>query len=89
MKLLSGIVVSNKQTKTIVVEIERFFRHPIYERRIRRTKRYQVHTDSQHNVGDRVRFLPTKPISKMKKWKVVVEKKQKVESTKQKETKKE
>lgn len=71
MKLLIGKVASNKNKNTIVVEVERFFKHPIYEKRIRRTKRFQVHTEGTHNIGEVVRFVSTRPISKMKKWKVV------------------
>lgn len=72
MKALSGKVVGNKQTNTLIVEVERFFRHRIYEKRIRRTKRYHVHFEgTDKNIGDTVKFVPTRPISKLKKWKVV------------------
>lgn len=84
MKILSGKVASNKQNKTIVVEIERFFKHPIYEKRIRRTKRYPVHTDGQHTIGETVRFIPIKPMSKTKKWAVVAEETKKTKETKKK-----
>jgi small subunit ribosomal protein S17 len=56
---------------TIIVEIERFFKHPLYEKRIRRTKRYAVHTEGQHSLGETVQFVSTRPMSKAKKWKVV------------------
>jgi small subunit ribosomal protein S17 len=74
MKIWTGKVVSNKQDKTIVVEVERFHRHPIYERRIRLTKKYQVHSENPIEVGETVRFEETRPISKTKRWKVVAEK---------------
>lgn len=74
MKVLTGKVVSNKQQNTVVVEVERFHRHPVYEKRIRRTKKYQVHTETSINVGEIVRFVETRPISKTKRWKIVEEK---------------
>ncbi len=71
MKVWTGKVVSNKQTKTVVVEVERFHRHPIYERRIRLTKKYQVHSENPIEIGETVRFAETRPLSKTKRWKVV------------------
>lgn len=71
MKALIGKVVSLKQNKTAVVEVERFFRHPIYEKRIRRTKKYAAHNNIDVNLGDEVRFVETKPISKTKRWRIV------------------
>lgn len=72
MKALLGKVVGNKQKNTLIVEVERFFRHRVYEKRIRRTKRFHVHFEGEgKNIGDTVRFIPTRPISKLKKWKVV------------------
>lgn len=71
MRIFTGKAVSNKQTKTVIVEVERFFRHPLYERRIRRTKRYQVHTEVVVPLGKVVRFVETRPISKNKRWKVL------------------
>lgn len=73
MRIFIGKAVSNKQTKTVIVEVERFFRHPLYERRMRRTKRYQVHTEVVIPLGGVVRFIETKPISKNKRWKVAGE----------------
>ena len=71
MKVLTGKVVSNKQAKTVVAEVERFFRHPMYEKRMRRTKKYQVHTDQEIKLGETIRFVETRPISKDKRWRVV------------------
>jgi len=76
MKALSGKIVGNKQTNTLIVEVERFFRHRVYEKRIRRTKRYHIHFEGEgKKLGDIVRFIPTRPISKLKRWKVIEEKK--------------
>ena len=68
-----GTVVSDKNDKTIVVEIERTSRHRIYHKVIRRTKKYHVH--DEHNaatVGDLVRIEECRPISRMKRWQLVV-----------------
>jgi small subunit ribosomal protein S17 len=67
-----GRVVSDKMDKTVVVAIERLVAHPLYKRRIRRTKRIKAH--DEHNacrVGDTVRVEETRPLSKEKRWRVV------------------
>lgn len=75
MKAQLGKVVGNKQANTLIVEVERFFRHRIYEKRIRRTKRYHVHFDGEvKSLGEYVRFIPTRPMSATKRWKLVDEK---------------
>lgn len=67
-----GTVVSDKQDKTIVVEIERAARHRIYRKVIRLTKKYHVHDeDNRATVGDLVRIEECRPISKMKRWQLV------------------
>ncbi|MDO8452381.1 MAG: uS17 family ribosomal protein [bacterium] len=71
MKAFQGIVKSAKNTNTAIVEVERFHVHPLYEKRVKRTKGYAVHTDSVVAVGDTVRFIQCPPISKTKRWKVV------------------
>lgn len=72
MKSLSGKIVGTKQKNTLIVEVERFFRHRIYEKRIKRTKRFHVHYGGEDKkLGEIVRFIPTRPISKLKRWKVV------------------
>lgn len=73
MRIWTGKVVSNKQNKTLVVEVERFYRHPLYEKRIRLTKKYQVHSENSVNLGEEVRFVETRPLSKTKRWKIVEE----------------
>ncbi len=71
-KILVGTVVSTKMEKTVVVEIERAFRHKLYKKIIKRSKRYQAHnlTDGLA-VGDRVRIEQVRPISKHKHFQVV------------------
>ena len=71
MKSLFGKVVSTKGTNTAVVEVERIFRHRLYEKKMRRTKKYHVHDEVGVKVGDQVTFVPTRPISKTKHWKIV------------------
>lgn len=70
MKRLFGKVVSVKGDKTAVVEVERLFRHPLYEKKMRRTKKYHVHDEVGVKVGDEVVFVPTKPVSATKHWRI-------------------
>jgi small subunit ribosomal protein S17 len=71
-KVREGIVVSDKMQKTVVVAVESLVTHPLYGRRLRRTKRYKAHDeDNQCRVGDRVRIVETRPLSKEKRWRVV------------------
>lgn len=71
MKILQGKIVSNKNSKTIVVEVERFLAHPVYKKRFKRSKKYQVHSEKEHKLGEIIKFVETRPISKMKKWRVM------------------
>ena len=71
-RILQGVVVSDKQDKTIVVKVERRFTHPLLKKTVRRTKNYHAH--DEHNkakVGDEVRIEESKPISKLKTWVLV------------------
>ena len=74
-KIYQGKIVGMKMAKTITVEVERFLAHPIYKKRFKRSKKYQVHSESEHKVGDIVRFIECPPISKTKRWSEVIEKK--------------
>ena len=81
MKIFTGQVISTKMSKTATVAVERIVVHPIYRKRFKRTKKYQVHDELGVRVGDKVFFTACKPISKLKKWKiieVVSEKKKKI-----------
>jgi small subunit ribosomal protein S17 len=68
-----GRVVGDKMAKTIVVAVESQRRHPIYDKRVRRTRTFKVHdeSDSAHN-GDLVRIVESKPYSKQKRWRLDV-----------------
>ena len=71
-KILKGIVKSAKNNKTIVVEVTRKFKHPFYEKVIKRSKKYHAHDEkNQFKVGDIVSIIESKPISKLKSWIVV------------------
>ena len=73
-RLLQGIVVSDKADKTVVVNVERRFTHPILQKTVRRTKKYQAHDpENRFKTGDRVTIEESKPISKTKRWVVVVD----------------
>ena len=68
----TGVVVSTKMQKTVIVEVERTYRHPFYRKVIRATKRFKVHDeDNKCNVGDQVAIMETKPISRDKRWRIV------------------
>ena len=70
-KQLTGIIVSDKMQKTVVVEVERIKEHPKYKRRYKIHKKYKAHTNQEYKVGDRVIIRECRPISKEKKWEVV------------------
>lgn len=72
MKIFKGKIVSMKMAKTITVEVERLLAHPIYKKRFKRSKKYHVHSENTHKIGDTVQFVETPPISKLKRWKEIV-----------------
>ena len=64
-----GIVVSNKMNKTIVVQVESRFPHPMYSKTMVKTKKYLAHDEmEQYNIGDEVLVQETRPVSKRKRW---------------------
>jgi small subunit ribosomal protein S17 len=71
-RILQGVVVSDKQNKTVIVKVERRFMHPIYKKVIRRSKKYAAHDETNTTkIGDVVRIRECAPISKTKKWELV------------------
>jgi small subunit ribosomal protein S17 len=71
-KIRVGTVVSDKMQKTVVVQIERLVRHPVYKRYVRRRKRFKVHDEeNQCKTGDVIAFMETRPLSKDKRWRFV------------------
>ena len=72
-KRLTGIVVSNKMQKTVVVEVTRFVKHPLYGKYLKKAKKYKAHDESGRQVGDKVTIEETRPISKDKHFVVIQE----------------
>lgn len=71
-RVLTGTVVSDKGDKTVVVSVERKVKHPLYGKIIRRSKKYHAHDeDNSFKAGEVVRIEETRPISKLKTWKVL------------------
>ena len=71
-KVRVGRVVSNKMDKTIVVSVEDFVRHPLYNKPVKRTKKFKAHDEKNVcSIGDRVRIMETRPLSKDKRFRLV------------------
>jgi len=71
-KTRTGIVVSDKMDKTVVVAIEEYTKHPVYSKVIKRTKKYKAHDEENAcQTGDKVKIMETRPLSKEKRWRVV------------------
>ncbi len=71
MKVFTGKVISTKMSKTATVSVVRSFAHPVYKKRVKKTKKYHVHDTFDVKVGDVVKFVACRPISKLKKWKII------------------
>jgi len=68
----SGIVVSNGAEKTVVVRVERKFQHPLYNRTVKQTKKFMAHDEANAcHIGDVVKIVESRPLSKRKRWTVV------------------
>ena len=75
-RVLQGVVVSDKNAKTVVVEVERRFTHPLFKKTVRRSKKYHAHDeDNSFKVGDKVRIEESRPISRNKRWVVLKDRK--------------
>ena len=71
-RVLTGVIVSDKTDKTVVVNVERKVAHPVYGKIIRRSKKYHAHDEgNEFKAGETVRIEETAPISKLKTWKVI------------------
>jgi small subunit ribosomal protein S17 len=71
-RILEGVVVSDKNDKTIVVKVERRLRHPVLKKTVRLSKKYHAHDEkNQAKIGETVRIEETKPISKQKRWTLI------------------
>ena len=68
---VNGIIVSNKMDKTVVVQVERLVKHPLYKKYIRRRNKFMAHDkDNACGIGDRVEITESRPLSKTKRWRV-------------------
>lgn len=71
-KIRQGIVVSDRMDKTVVVSVERLLAHPLYGKQVSRNKKYHAHDEeNEYRVGDVVRIEETRPLSKLKRWRVL------------------
>ena len=71
-KTKQGVVVSDKMDKTIVVALEDFVRHSLYGKAVKRTKKVKAHDEGNEcNIGDKVKIMETRPVSKDKRWRLV------------------
>jgi small subunit ribosomal protein S17 len=71
VKVFTGKVISIKMAKTATIEVERRLAHPVYGKRVKRSKKYHVHDEIGVKVGETVRFVAGRPVSKLKKWRVI------------------
>ena len=71
-KIISGTVVSNRMDKTAVVQVQRRFAHPVFKKFVNKRVKYKVHDEKNDlNVGDIVRIIETRPLSKEKRWRLL------------------
>jgi small subunit ribosomal protein S17 len=71
-KVRTGVVVSDKMNKSVIAQVERVKSHPRYHKRLKRTKKYMVHDEkNESKVGDLIRFVEVRPLSKNKCWKLL------------------
>ena len=66
-----GVVSSDKMTKTVVVNVDRLVKHPMYRKYVRRSKKFMAHDEMGAKIGDKVRIIETRPLSARKRWRVV------------------
>ena len=71
-KIYTGKVTSNKMDKTIVVAVTRLFQHPVYKKTVKRVTKFKVHDEQNKcNIGDTVKIIEIRPLSKEKRWAVI------------------
>ncbi len=71
-RILQGVVVSDKQDKTVIVSVERQIMHPVYKKFVKKSKKYAAHDENnQFKVGDQVSIQESRPYSKTKTWTVI------------------
>ena len=67
----TGVVVSNKMDKTVTIRVETTLTHPLYKKVVKRAKKYYAHTETPLEIGTTVKIMSTRPLSKLKRWRVV------------------
>jgi small subunit ribosomal protein S17 len=67
----TGIVTSDKMTKTVVVRVDRLIKHPVYRKYVRRKKKFMAHDEIGAGIGDKVIIVETRPLSARKRWRVI------------------
>lgn len=71
-KIRTGTVISDKMDKTVVVKVERFVKHPVYKKIIKRSNKFKVHDEKNEcSVGDKIKIIETRPLSKEKRWRLL------------------
>jgi small subunit ribosomal protein S17 len=71
-KIYIGKVISNKMDKTVVVAVTRLFQHPRYKKTVKRITKFKAHDEqNKYNIGDIVKIIETRPLSKEKRWKII------------------
>lgn len=71
-KIYTGKVISNKMDKTVVVAVTRLFQHPVYKKTVKRVTKFKAHDEkNRFNIGDTVKIIETRPLSKEKRWVVI------------------
>ncbi|MFA4919355.1 MAG: 30S ribosomal protein S17 [Thermodesulfovibrionales bacterium] len=71
-KIYTGKVTSNKMDKTVVVAVTRLFQHPVYKKTVKRVTKFKVHDEQNKcNIGDTVKIIEIRPLSKEKRWAVI------------------
>jgi small subunit ribosomal protein S17 len=70
-KVREGVVVSNKMQKTVTVQVLRTYRHPEFDKVVTRSKKFYAHVETEVSVGKRVKIEETRPLSKLKRWRVI------------------
>jgi small subunit ribosomal protein S17 len=71
VKTFIGQVVSDKMEKTVVVKVDVLWQHPLYKKRVKRSKKYLAHDEKGVKVGQKVKIGETRPMSKRKRWKIL------------------
>ena len=71
-KMTEGVVVSDKMDKTVVIQVQTLVKHPLYGKVMKRTKKYKIHDENNEcRIGDIIRAMETRPLSKDKRWRLV------------------